>query len=466
MPEGTPHLLVFQPDGQSSKYILSKREVLLGRSGACDLQLLDQSVSREHARITFSKGQWIIRDLRSVNGTYLNKKIVAKGTLRPGDEIILGVYRMHFVSHPEPSGVPEPTDADQETDLSTLTRIIVLDEKTPAKLAKAARLKNISVQTVAGEDPLGRIIGCSAHIREVKELICSAAESDAPVLVRGDTGTGKELVAQAIAKLSRNRKPYAVAVNLAAVDPRLAAAELFGHGRGAFTDADRERKGMIELADGATLFLDEVGNAPSEVQSMLLRVLETGEVMPIGVRKVKQVDIRVVAATNRDLREMMRQGLFSDALYFRLCQFEIQLLPLREKVEDILLLARHFLAVAAESRGVHVPSLSSDAAALLCSYQWPGNVRELKGCMEYALAVGKSSEIMPSHLVPRVRGGQELGERPSANRTRTLGRRVLLVDALRQTGGNQSQAARILGVSRQAVHQMIRRFEVEEAEWQ
>jgi Nif-specific regulatory protein len=199
---------------------------------------------------------------------------------------------------------------------------------------------------------------------------------------------------------------------------------------------------------------------------MLLRVLETGEVMPIGVRKVKQVDIRVVAATNRDLQEMMKKGLFSDALYFRLCQFEIQLLPLRQKGEDILLLARHFLVAAAHSRGAPVPSLSNDASALLCTYQWPGNVRELKGCMEYALAVAKSGEITPSSLPPRVCGEQEFGAQPTAPRASAIARRVLLVDALRQTGGNQSQAAKILGVSRQAVHQMIRRFEVEDAEWQ
>ncbi len=222
---------------------------------------------------------------------------------------------------------------------------------------------------------------------------------------------------------------------------------------------------MIELADGATLFLDEVGNAPSEVQSMLLRVLETGEVRPVGGRKYKRVSIRLVAATNRDLKKMMEQGLFSDALYYRLSQFEIQLLPLRERKEDILPLARHFLATHARSHGIPVPRLSTDAATILCTYSWPGNVRELKGCMEYAVAVTKSDEITASCLPPRVRGEEQVAAKSTFEGTFGVARRALVVDALRQTRGNQSRAARILGVSRQAVNQMIRRFSIQEAEW-
>lgn len=463
MPEEGAHLVVFESDGQTSTHVLSKREVLLGRSDTCDLQLIDLSVSREHARISRRKGSWIIRDLRSVNGTYLNGKRIAEEALESGDEIVLGIYRLRFVCPAKTGKISESVTAERGAELST--RVVVLDDKIPADLAKAARRKSVSLEAISSQNPLERIVGCTAHMREVRELIRRAARSEAPVLVHGETGTGKELVAQAIAKLSPNRKPYAVAVSLAAVDPRLAAAELFGHERGAFTDADRARKGMIELADGATLFLDEVGNAPSEVQSMLLRVLETGEFMAVGSRNIKQVSIRIIAATNRDLQEMMKKGHFSDALYYRLSQFEIELLPLRERREDILLLARHFLAMQARSRGIPVPKLSNDAATILCTYYWPGNVRELKGCMEYAVAVLESDEITPSCLVPRVRGEEQVAAESTLEGTFGAARRALVVDALRQTGGNQSQAGKMLGVSRQAVNQMIRRFSIEEAEW-
>ncbi len=229
MPKEGAHLLVFEPDGQTSKYVLEKRETLLGRSDACDLQLIDLSVSREHARISCRKGAWVIRDLRSVNGTYVNDKAVTEQSLRSGDEIVLGIYRLRFISPAKPDEPSGPVTADRGVELST--RIVVLDDTIPPDLAKVARRSSVSLEAVSSENPLDRIVGCTVHIGEVRDLIRRAARSDAPVLVRGETGTGKELVAQAIAKLSPNRKPYAVAVDLAALDPRLAAAELFGHER-------------------------------------------------------------------------------------------------------------------------------------------------------------------------------------------------------------------------------------------
>ena len=464
MSEKKAHLVVLNPDGQTSEYPLSKHDVVLGRSDACDVQLIDRSVSREHARISLKKGVWGIRDLRSVNGTYVDGKAVTQETLQSGCEITLGVYRLRFVSAVEACKISESAASKEEFELTT--RVVVLDEEIPAELREIASAKNVSLETIAGRNPLERIVGSTGRIRKVRELISKAARSETPVLVRGETGTGKELVAQAIARLSRNRRPYAVIVNLAAMGQSLASAELFGHERGAFTGADRARKGMIELADGATLFLDEVGNAPAEVQGMLLRVLDTGEVRTIGGRKVKHVNVRVVAATNRDLQRMMEQGQFSDALYYRLSQFEIYLPPLRERKEDVLLLARHFLAAAARSCGVPMPELSDDVAAALCGYGWPGNVRELKGCMEYAVAVLESRKITVSCLPPRVRGEQQAAAESVTGDMFGAARRALVVDALRQAGDNKSQAARILGVSRQAVYQMIKRFGIDEKEWQ
>jgi DNA-binding NtrC family response regulator len=464
MPDETAYLDIAEPDGSRSKFVLWKQEVLLGRSDACDLSLYDTSVSREHARIVFRDGRWIIRDLRSENSTFLNGKPIAEEALTPGDEVAVGPYRIKFFCSGSKAEVLKPRDAVRRTELTT--RIIVLGPKVPQELQKAAtKDKAVVVETIPASGPLERIVGCTPHIQDVKKFVRRAALSDAPVLIRGETGTGKELVAQAIAALNPRRKPIAIVIDVASIDSALAAAELFGHEKGAFTGADRERKGKIELADGATLFLDEIGRASADVQSKLLRVLETGEFQPLGSRLTRKVDVRLVAAADKDLETLMQQGLFSDALYYRLKGLELRLLPLRERQEDIPLLAEHFLAQLRMAPGAPAFVLSHDALAILCTYAWPGNVRELKRCIESAVTMAEAAVITPSCFPLDIRGASAgSSEVTSANAFKTA-RRALLVRALRQTAGNQNQAAGILRISRQAVHQMIQRYHISDTEW-
>jgi DNA-binding NtrC family response regulator len=495
MPDETAYLDVSEPDGSTSKFVLPKRGVLLGRSKICDLNLHDTTVSREHAKIIFREGRWIIRDLRSENSTYLNGRRIVEEPLSAGDQLAVGPYRIKFfcaeakaeVRKPRDAAfdpldaVPEDPDAPKPKDGTRIpelpTRMIVLGSRVPQELQRAARKdKNVVVETVSGSGPLERIVGCTAHVQAVKKFIRRAAPSDAPVLIRGETGTGKELVAQALAALNPQRKPFAIAIDMGSLDSALAAAELFGHEKGAFTGADRERKGKIELADGATLFLDEIGRAPADVQNKLLRVLETGEFQPLGSRQTRTIDVRLVAATDKNLETMMQQGQFSDALYYRLKGLELRLLPLRERREDIPLLAEHFLAQSRRAPGAPSFVLSEDTVAALCTYAWPGNIRELKRCIESAVTMAEAEVITPSCLPQDVRGGA--GDGPGVQRGAAddspntvsdnafrAAKRALLVRALRQTGGNQNQAAGILGISRQAVHQMIQRHYISETEW-
>ena len=464
MPDETAYLDVGEPDGSRSKFVLRKQDVLLGRSDACDLGLYDTSVSREHARIIFRDGRWIIRDLRSENSTFLNGKPIAEEALSPGDEVAVGPYRIKFFCSGPKTEISKPRDAVRRTELST--RIIVLGPTVPRELQRAARKeKAVVVETIPASGPLERIVGCTPHIQDVKKFVRRAALSDAPVLIRGETGTGKELVAQAIAALHPRRKPVAIVIDVASIDSALAAAEFFGHEKGAFTGADQERKGKIELADGATLFLDEISRASADVQNKLLRVLETGEFQPLGSRQTKKVDIRLVAAADEELETLMQQGQFSDALYYRLKGLELRLLPLRERREDIPLLAEYFLAQLRLAPGAPSFVLSHDALAILCTYAWPGNVRELKRCIESAVTMAEAEVITPSSLPQDIRGNAgESADIPSHNAFKTA-KRALLVRALRQTGGNQNRAAGILGISRQAVHQMIQRYHVGETEW-
>jgi DNA-binding NtrC family response regulator len=389
---------------------------------------------------------------------------VEQEALSPGDEVALGPYRLKFVWDGAGTEARKPKTAIRAGDLPT--RIVVLGTGIPRELQEIARKdKNVVVETISSQDPTGRILGCTPHIQAVKRFIRRAALSDAPVLIRGESGTGKELVAQAIATLNPRRRPIAVVIDAASLDSALSSAELFGHEKGVFTGADRARKGQIELADGATLFLDEIGRASADIQNKLLRVLETGEFQPLGSRHTRKVDVRLVAATDKNLEFMIQQGQFSEALYYRLKGLELRLLPLRQRREDIPLLARHFLAQSAQSVGAPSLSFSSDALAVLCAYAWPGNVRQLKRCMESAVTLREAETITRECLPLDIRDSAPDSPTVALSNVFEAEKRAVLVRTLRQTGGNQNQAARILGVSRQAVNQMIQRYQICEPEW-
>ncbi|SMC27734.1 Nif-specific regulatory protein [Desulfacinum hydrothermale DSM 13146] len=312
--------------------------------------------------------------------------------------------------------------------------------------------------------PKTRILGRSKVIRDVLRLIDQVADTNTTVLIHGETGTGKELVAQAIHENSRRSKGPLVRVNCAAMPDTLLESELFGHERGAFTGAVTRRRGRFEEAQGGTIFLDEVGELSPVAQAKLLRVLQEREFQPLGSSRTVKVDVRVVAATNRDLDQEVAKGRFRSDLYYRLNVFPIFLPPLRDRGPDILLLADYFVVKYAEQFGKSVERISTPAIDLLMAYHWPGNVRELENCMERAVVLASGGAIEARHLPPT------LQMKPVELRSRSRGKlealvgayeRDLIVEALKDTKGNQSQAARLLGTTKRVIQYKVRKYGID-----
>ncbi|WP_257459579.1 sigma-54-dependent transcriptional regulator [Archangium lipolyticum] len=326
--------------------------------------------------------------------------------------------------------------------------------------------------------PRERLIGGSPAITQVRAHIARVAPSDATVLVLGESGTGKELAARLLHGLSRRAHGPFVAVNCGALPPELLESELFGHVKGAFTGATQSREGLFGAARGGTLFLDEVGEAPPSVQVKLLRVLQERRYTRVGSNTEEEADVRVVAATNRDLREEVEVRRFREDLYYRLCVVPITMPPLRERPEDIALLAQLFLERAAAHNGMRVPRLSTDALQLLRDYTWPGNVRELLNVMEAAVLLAASEELRAEHLshlvqssprsappsmeenapgsiLPRLPGSE--APLPTLREARDTFERAYLIEVLRRNGGNVSAAARMAGRNRTDFYELLRR---------
>ncbi|HLA84000.1 MAG TPA: sigma-54 dependent transcriptional regulator [Thermoguttaceae bacterium] len=265
-------------------------------------------------------------------------------------------------------------------------------------LARASDAGQNAAPIVEVPTDADEMVGASPAMREVFKRIALVAASDACVHLRGESGTGKELAARAIHRYSRRSAGPFVAINVASLSPTLAESELFGHARGAFTGADQARKGLLEQADGGTIFLDEVADIPAPIQVKLLRVLEHREILPVGANHSVQSDFRIVSATHQNLPELVARGAFRHDLYFRLITFEIQIPPLRDRREDIAPLAEHFLSLLAAKNGGAGPSISPSAMDELMRRPWYGNVRELRNAVEHAVVLARSGAIMPEHL--------------------------------------------------------------------
>ncbi|SDN49523.1 sigma-54 interaction domain-containing protein [Pseudomonas jinjuensis] len=294
------------------------------------------------------------------------------------------------------------------------------------------------------------MIGESPAMRRTYQLIGKVLHSPYTVLLTGETGTGKELVARAIHDCGARRTASFVVQNCSALPEHLLESELFGHRKGAFTGADRDRRGLFDAADGGTLFLDEIGDMPLSLQAKLLRVLQEGEIRPLGNNDSHRIDVRIVAATHRNLEAMVSAGEFREDLYYRVAQFPIELPPLRQRGEDILVLARHFADKACAFLQRAPCSWSATALEHLAGYAFPGNVRELKGMVERAVLLCETGELLPSHF--------NLRELPtSAESTANLRERLeqversLLLDCLRKNRGNRTLAARELGLPRRTL---------------
>ncbi len=307
------------------------------------------------------------------------------------------------------------------------------------------------------------IIGQNPKMREVAELVARVAPAPTTVLIRGESGTGKELVARAIHRYSPLRDKPLLTVNCTALTPSLMESELFGHRRGAFTGAITDKVGLFEKADGGTIFLDEIGDMPLEMQGKLLRVLQAGEVKPVGDVVTRRVRVRVIAATNRDLESAMQRGEFREDLFYRFNAFTITLPPLRERVEDIPVLAYHFLRKAQAKVNKKVERISAEALDLLKRYAWPGNLRELENIIERAVVLAPDRSVEPEHLPlhlqdarpgPLPVGTDEGLAAGKARLVREFERRAVM-QFLRDSGGNVSAAARLARITRRNFHRLL-----------
>ena len=308
----------------------------------------------------------------------------------------------------------------------------------------------------------GELVSGSEAMRQVFKRIGLAADSDATVLVLGETGTGKELVARALHRNSaRAERPF-VAVNCAAIPADLMESELFGHVKGAFTGAVSDRAGRFREAQGGTLFLDEVGDMPLPTQAKILRALQEREITPVGASRALPVNVRIIAATHRDLPDAVRQGRFREDLWYRLQVVPVHLPPLRERLGDVLLLAEHFLRLLG---GDSPKRLSAAAARLLLAHSWPGNVRELRNAMERAAILSHGPVIDAEHIGLQTAAAPTPGldidwEGPMAQAVAHL-EREMIVRALAATAGNRAEAARRLGLSRQQLYRKLAEFNLD-----
>jgi DNA-binding NtrC family response regulator len=332
-------------------------------------------------------------------------------------------------------------------------------------------------QAMSREVDRGAIIGRSDIMQEVFRVVEQVGAARSTILITGESGTGKELIAKAIHEASpRVNKPF-VTVNSSNIPTELLESELFGHTRGAFTGAIAAKKGLFEVADGGSIFLDEIGDIPPETQVRLLRVIQEREFTPLGDTSQRRVDVRIIAATNIDLKEAVRQGMFREDLYYRLSVVPIELPPLRDRREDVLPLAQHFIRKYNEENGRHVSEqIAPEVLSLLENYSWPGNVRELENAVERAVVIAPGDEISRECLRPEIADPQSaravVREGAGASSGIDVGRGVNFYDevrrfeidlirrALDQTGGHQSRAARLLGMNPTTLNSKIKTYNI------
>ena len=313
------------------------------------------------------------------------------------------------------------------------------------------------------------VIGASRQMQDLFKLVNRAARSASTVLVTGESGTGKELIARSIHSMSQRHGEF-VAVNCAAIPAELMESELFGHTGQAFTGARQARSGLFESADGGTIFLDEIGEMPLALQPKLLRVLQEGTVRRVGQDREREINLRVIAATNRDLEKEVNEGRFREDLYWRLNVIHLHIPPLRERPFDIPLLVEHFLNKITDKSGRPPLNVTPETLAILTAYKWPGNARELENAIERAVALAESGNLIPEDLPDRVRnqaGATTLIARARERRL-TLDEleREYIVEILRMSGKNKSRAAEILGVDRRTLHRKLDEYRAQDPDFE
>jgi transcriptional regulator with GAF, ATPase, and Fis domain len=421
----------------------------IGRDTNSQLSIPDHLMSRRHCMVEAAGGRVTLRDLGSSNGTYVNGIPVRERVLAHGDRIRAGDTVLLFL----------------HADMQAETADAAIDDRTERIPPDAVDdAPSIVAEVLAGRVALQAhdMVGDSPQMRAIYERIHKVAPSDCTVLVGGETGTGKEMAARAIHQNSpRARRPF-VAVNCAALTDSLLESELFGHERGAFTGASSLKKGRFEVADGGTIFLDEVGDLAPALQAKLLRALQLHEFERVGGTRTIKVDVRVIAATNQNLEALAAAGRFRQDLWYRLNVVCLTMPPLRARRSDIAKLATHFAAKYSRGRPVE---LSPDAIEALQAYDWPGNVRELENAIERASVLGAADRIVVDDLPEAVlhAASDRPKERPAAYHQTVLAtKRRLILDAIDRAGGNYAAAARLLGINPTYLHRLLKNLQLRE----
>ncbi|HUJ60571.1 MAG TPA: sigma 54-interacting transcriptional regulator [Kofleriaceae bacterium] len=455
---------ILQAADDSQTWTFDKEEIRIGSMEDNDIVLDDDTVSRYHCRIVQDDTSYLLVDNRSTNGTFINKVRVREGFLKPG--CVLGVGQ-------------------------SLLRFNAREEEVPIVPSRS--------------DRCGGLIGGNAKMREIYAIIEKIAPTATTVVIDGETGTGKEVVAQTIHNLSPRAKGELVVFDCGAVPPNLIESELFGHEKGSFTGAMMTRTGLFEQADGGTLFLDELGELPLDLQPKLLRALEQREVRRVGSTKAQKVDVRIIAATNRNLEDEVRAGRFRQDLFYRLSVVRLHLPALRDRADDIPRLVQHFLDTGGYNRTAdgapRVRGVARDAMTALQSYPWPGNVRELVNVVERAVSFCEHELIELADLPDFVRSTRaptptpkevvirrapsvvppaaSLQPVPPPTPDELLGAGVAFKDAkerwvatferdyilqtLRRNGGNISHAARDADIDRKYFRKLMKKYDIEAA---
>jgi DNA-binding NtrC family response regulator len=423
-------------------------EVAVARDGPSALQILQKDsfdVALLDIRMPQMNGVELLEKLKAQHQGMEVIVMTAYGTIETAKRSMkLGAYDY----------ILKPLDIDEV--LMNIGKIV--------QLRAVAREAHFLESQLQEEHGYKNIIGKSKQIKDVVETIEKVAPSDSTVLIVGQSGTGKEMVADAVHYSSRRcARPY-VKMNCAAFPENLLESELFGYEKGAFTGADKQKKGKFEVANGGTLFLDEIGDMPLPMQAKLLRVLEQGEFERLGGNEVIRVDTRFIAATNQNLSKLMQEKRFRNDLFYRLNTVIIILPPLVERSQDIPILVGHFLEKFATQMSKKVPKVTQEAMGLILSYPWPGNVRELANVMERAVIFSEAGEIRPCHLPPNVQKGyaESAPETLPSDLSLESVESRHISDVLKLAKGNKNEAARLLGIHRETLYKKIKRYNIQE----
>ncbi|PIR21003.1 MAG: Fis family transcriptional regulator [Deltaproteobacteria bacterium CG11_big_fil_rev_8_21_14_0_20_47_16] len=427
-------LVVIEGEDKGRKFRLEKPQIKIGKKEGNDLLLSDKTVSRNHIEIEYTSDSFLLRDLGSTNGTYLNGTRVKEAYLAPGDVIKLGNTSIEFQAFSETVKI-EPSE----------------------------------------NESFGSMVAKSRKMRQIFGILEKIAPTFATVVIEGETGTGKDLVAQAIHHFStRKNRPFIV-FDCSAVASNLIESELFGHEKGAFTGAIKSRKGAFEEAAGGTIFLDEIGELPLDLQPKLLRALEQREIRRVGSNIATDIDVRVLCATNRDLKKEVAEGRFREDLYYRLSVVKINIPPLRDRPEDIPMIIEKILKDAKFNRtvdgGLRVVRVEDDALKVLQRYQWPGNVRELANIVERAVSFAEGNSIAKSHLdyvfseldaeeehTEKLVMDTDLPFKEAKQKLLDVFEKDYLIDLLKRNNNNLSKAAREAKIDRKHIRNLLKKY--------